>query len=144
MTHARDDPVARGRSPHREAERRDVELPHHPVPAHLSRRSGLRYQPAGGGRPDLGPAARHLSPAITTHAAGQVFYFGDGLLRHLDYTAGASGGAPAAHYTGGYQTFGRLAFPTRRRVYRRNPDGTPGRSLAAITLDIYDITVSPE
>jgi hypothetical protein len=33
--------------------------------------------------------------------------------------------ALTAHYTGGYQIFGRLAFPTHRRVYRRNPDGTP-------------------
>ena len=32
----------------------------------------------------------------------------------------------------------------RRRVYRRNPGGSPERSLASITLDIYDITVSPE
>jgi hypothetical protein len=35
-----------------------------------------------------------------------------------------------------------LAFPTRRRVYRRNRDGTPDRILAAITLDIDDITTA--
>jgi hypothetical protein len=40
----------------------------------------------------------------------------------------------------GYKTFDGLAFPTRRRVYRRNRDGTPDRILAAITLDIDDIT----
>jgi hypothetical protein len=39
---------------------RAVELPHHPVPAHLPRRPGPRDQPLAGGRPDLGPAARHL------------------------------------------------------------------------------------
>ena len=33
-------------------------------------------------------------------------------------------------------------FPTRRRVYRRNPGSTPDRSLAAITLDIHDITAT--
>jgi hypothetical protein len=33
-----------------------------------------------------------------------------------------------------------LAFPTRRRVYRRKRDGTPDRILAAITPDIDDIT----
>jgi hypothetical protein len=31
---------------------------------------------------------------------------------------------------------------TRRRVYRRNRDGTPDRILAAITLDIDDITTA--
>jgi len=30
----------------------------------------------------------------------------------------------------------------RRRVYRRNRDGTPDRILAAITLDIDDITTA--
>jgi hypothetical protein len=79
---------------------------------------------------------------ITTHSPEQVFYFGDdGLLRRLDYTVEADGGR-AAHYTEGYKTFDGLAFPTRRRVYRRNPDGTPDRSLTAITLDIHDITAA--
>jgi hypothetical protein len=59
-------------------------------------------------------------PEIATHGAEQVFYFGaDGLLRRLDYTVEADGGR-AAHYTEGYETFDGLAFPTRRRVYRRN------------------------
>ena len=63
-------------------------------------------------------------PAIVTHCAEQVFCFGgDG-------------------HTGGYKTFDGLAFPTRRRVYRRNRDGTPDRILAAITLDIDDITTA--
>jgi hypothetical protein len=42
----------------------------------------------------------------------------------------------------GYKTFDGLAFPTRRRVYRRNRDGTPDRILAAITIDIDDITTA--
>ena len=81
--------------------------------------------------------------SITTHSAGQVFYFGaDGLLRRLDYTVEVNAGVPVAHYTEGYKTFDGLAFPTRRRVYRRNPGSTPDRSLAAITLDIHDITAA--
>ena len=48
----------------------------------------------------------------------------------------------AATATPGYKTFEGLAFPTRRRVYRRNRDGTPDRILAAITLDIDDITTA--
>jgi hypothetical protein len=42
----------------------------------------------------------------------------------------------------GYKSFDGLAFPTRRPVYRRNRDGTPDRILAAITLDIDDITTA--
>ena len=81
--------------------------------------------------------------SITTHSAEQVFYFGaDGLLRRLDYTVEVNAGVPVAHYTEGYKTFDGLAFPTRRRVYRRNPGSTPDRSLAAITLDIHDITAT--
>ena len=82
-------------------------------------------------------------PEITTHSAEQVFYFGDdGLLRRLDYTTEVNAGDPVAHYTEGYKTFDGLAFPTRRRVYRRNPNGTPDRSLTAITLDIDDLTAA--
>jgi hypothetical protein len=44
--------------------------------------------------------------------------------------------------TRGCWTIAGLAFPTRRRVYRRNRDGTPDRILAAITLDIDDITIA--
>lgn len=80
---------------------------------------------------------------IATHSPEQVFYFGDdGLLRRLDYTVEVNANAQIAHYTQGYKTFDGLAFPTRRRVYRRNPDGTPDRSPAVITLDIGDITIA--
>src|SRR5262245_45020698 len=89
---------------------------------------------------DPGVQTREISP--WQDSPEQVFYFGDdGLLRRLDYTVEADGGQ-AAHYTEGYKTFDGLAFPTRRRVYRRNPDGTPDRSLTAITLDIHDITAA--
>src|SRR5260370_10520573 len=81
--------------------------------------------------------------SITTHSAEQVFYFGaDGLPRRLDYTSEANAGDPVAHYTEGYKTFDRLPFPTRRRVYRRNPGSSPDRSLTAITLDIHAITAA--
>jgi hypothetical protein len=80
---------------------------------------------------------------IATHTAEQVFYFGtDGMLRRHDYSVDVNGGAPVAHHTGQYRTFDGLAFPTHRRVYRRNPDGTPDRSLVAITIDIHDITIT--
>jgi hypothetical protein len=81
--------------------------------------------------------------SITTHSPEQVFYFGaDGLLRRLDYTTEVNADDRVAHYTEGYKTFDGLAFPTRRRVYRRNRDSTADRSVTAITLDIHDITAA--
>ena len=80
---------------------------------------------------------------IATHTAEQVFYFGeDGLLRRLDYTVDVNANAVVAHYTEEQKTFGGLVFPTRRLVYLRNPDGTPDRSLTAITIDIHDIAIA--
>jgi hypothetical protein len=68
--------------------------------------------------------------SITTHSPEQVFYFGaDGLLRRLDYTTEVNADDRVAHYTEGYKTFDGLAFPTRRRVYRRNRDSTADRSV---------------
>lgn len=81
--------------------------------------------------------------AIATHTAQQTFYYDDdGLLRRHDYTVDVNAGATAAHYTGQHQRFGGLVFPTRRRVYRRNPDNAADRSVTAITLDIHDITIA--
>ena len=42
----------------------------------------------------------------------------------------------------GCKTFDGRAVPTRRRVYRRNPDSIPDRSVTAITLDIHDVTAA--
>jgi hypothetical protein len=50
--------------------------------------------------------------------------------------------AVVAHYTEEHKTFDGLLFSTRRLVYRRNPDGTPDRSLTAIALDIHAITIA--
>jgi hypothetical protein len=60
-------------------------------------------------------------PAIVTRCAEQVFCFGG------DGHTGAT--RPSTAWR-------------RRRVYRRNRDGTPDRILAAITLDIDDITTA--
>jgi hypothetical protein len=55
--------------------------------------------------------------------------------------AWVNAGARIAHYTDGYRSFDGLAFPTRRRAYARHSDGTADQTLAAITVDIDDITV---
>jgi len=63
------------------------------------------------------------------------------MQRRMDYAPEVNGNAPTAHYTDEPKTFGGVVFPTRRRVFRRNPDGTANQSLAAITIDIVDVAV---
>jgi hypothetical protein len=36
----------------------------------------------------------------------------------------------------------RSGLPDRRRVFRRNPDGTSNLNMPSITIDIDDITIS--
>ncbi len=73
---------------------------------------------------DTAAAARDLPPAIVTHCAEQVFCFGgDG-------------------HTGATRPSTAWRFLRAAALYRRNRDGTPDRILAAITLDIDDITTA--
>ena len=64
-------------------------------------------------------------PDIPTHnnfqvGGEQTFFFDEkGLLRRFDYFAVA----PASHYCFDHTTFGRLVFPTLRRVVVRPPSG---------------------
>ena len=38
--------------------------------------------------------------------------------------------------------FGGIVTPTRRRVFRRNPDGTSNLNVPSITIDVDDVTFS--
>jgi hypothetical protein len=79
-------------------------------------------------------------PQIATHSPSQVFYFDAlGMQRRMDYVTEVLGSTLVGHYSSRYQTFGGLLVPTRRRVFRRNPDNTVNLNLPSITLDIHDI-----
>ncbi len=79
---------------------------------------------------------------VATHNPEQVFYYdAAGMQRRMDYAPEVNGNPPVAHYTSDPKTFGGIVFPTRRRVYRRNPDGAADFSLANITIDIHDIAI---
>ncbi len=81
--------------------------------------------------------------AIVAHHRQQAYYFDDaGLLRRLDYSADILGGGPAVHYPSEYRQFDGIMVPTRRRVYVRNPDGTPVRDTISIAIDVADVTFS--
>jgi hypothetical protein len=77
---------------------------------------------------------------IATHNTVQTFYFGlDGLLRRHDYAAEVLAGAPAAHYVHDYREFSGLAVPLRRRVFLRQPDGTPAPDPSIVTIDLSEV-----
>ena len=80
---------------------------------------------------------------IATHNREQVFHIdGNGLIARLDYSADVCGGVPTVHYTSGYRTFDGIKFPTTRRAYRRNPDGTALTAALTVGIDISDIRLS--
>lgn len=79
---------------------------------------------------------------IATHNPEQVFYYdADGMQRRMDYAPEVNDNHLIAHYSSDPKTFGGFGFPTRRRIYSRNPDGTADFSVATITIDIHDIEV---
>ena len=82
-------------------------------------------------------------PSLPNHNRDQVFYYdSDFLLRRMDYSPDVTGHPPIAHYTHDYKTFESLAFPTRRLVHLRGPDGVANQDFAPITIDIHDVTVA--
>jgi hypothetical protein len=79
------------------------------------------------------------------HNADQLFYYDTTfMLRRMDYTPEVTANSPTAHYTYDPKTFHGFVFPTRRRIYRRDSDGIADQSLAAITLDVAQVTVEAE
>jgi hypothetical protein len=84
----------------------------------------------------------HFPSSIATHNPEQVFYFDhDGLQRRMDYVTEILGATLVAHYTSHHQTYDGVVIPTRRRVFRRNPDGTSNLNLPSITIDVQSVTV---
>jgi hypothetical protein len=81
--------------------------------------------------------------SIATHCSEQVFHIGGaGLISRLDYSATVTGGVPTAHYSSDYRDFDGIKIATRRRAYRRNPDGTALANFIAVAIDIADIRLS--
>jgi hypothetical protein len=78
---------------------------------------------------------------IVAHCRQQTYYFDDaGLLRRLDYSVDILGGGPAVHYPSEYREFDGIMVPSRRRVYVRNPDGSPVRDSVSVAIDVTDVT----
>jgi len=77
---------------------------------------------------------------IATHSTEQTLYFDQqGLLKRHDYDVEISGGIPAAHYVSDLKEFSGVLFPTKRRIYGRQPDGhsVPEPLVVSIDLDQF-------
>jgi hypothetical protein len=59
----------------------------------------------------------------------------------MDYVTEILGSTLVGHYASHHQIFGGLVVPTRRRVFRRNPDGTVNLNMPSITIDVQDVSV---
>ena len=74
---------------------------------------------------------------VHSHSREQRFYFGsDGLLRRHDYTVDVWADTPAAHFIFDYVDVNGLKYPSRRSVFRINPDGTLDRDFNAVTIEL--------
>ena len=77
---------------------------------------------------------------IATHSTEQTLYFDQqGLLKRHDYDVEISGGTAAAHYVSDLKQFSGIVFPTKRRIFARQPDGhfAPEPLVVSIDLDHF-------
>jgi len=82
-------------------------------------------------------------PSIATHSAEQTLYFDrQGLLKRQDYNVEVDGTSGAAHYVSDHKEFSGISFPTKRRVFRRQPDGRPAPEPLIISIDLDRIVLS--
>lgn len=80
---------------------------------------------------------------IATHSTVQTLYFdGDGLLKRHDYDVEISGNTPGAHIIEGYTEVSGIKFPTKRRIYARQPDGSFGTDPLVVSIDLSNIRLS--
>jgi hypothetical protein len=80
---------------------------------------------------------------IATHSAVQTLYFdAEGLLKRHDYDVEIAGNTPGAHLVGDYVEVSGIKFPTRRRIFARQPDGGFNEEPLVVSIDLFNIRLS--
>ena len=80
---------------------------------------------------------------IATHSTEQTLYFDrQGLLRRQGYSVEIDGTSGAAHYVYDHKEFSAIVSPTKRRVFRRQPDGRRAPEPLIISIDLDRIVLS--
>jgi hypothetical protein len=78
---------------------------------------------------------------IAAQSRHQTYYFdGDGYLRRLDYVVDVVGGAAAVQFPSDYREFDGITVPTRRKVYGRDPDGSPAPGPPWVVIDVTRVS----
>ena len=81
--------------------------------------------------------------AIATHSTEQTLYVGaDGLLKRHDYNVEIAGDTPGAHFVSDYVEVEGLMFPTKRRIYPRQPDAQAMSEPLVVSIDLDQIELS--
>ena len=85
----------------------------------------------------------HYPAELEVFSKQQTLYLGeDGLLRRMDYNIEIAGNAPGAHYVHDYVEVAGIKFPTRRRIYPRQPDGDSLSEPLVVSIDLDGIELS--
>lgn len=83
----------------------------------------------------------HFPATIATHCPIQDFYFGeDLLLRRHDYSVTVAGGFDAAQLMFDYIEADGIRLPSKRRAYKRGPDGEPNFEPLLVSIDISNVS----
>lgn len=79
---------------------------------------------------------------IATHSSEQTLYVGnDGLLRRHDYDVEIAGNTPGAHFISDYRDIQGIMFPTKRRIFPRQPDGRAMAEPLVVSIDLDQIAL---
>jgi hypothetical protein len=101
----------------------------------------LEPWPTDGG--DWRRLAVRFPAGIATHSSLQTLYFdGEGLLKRHDYDVEIAGNTPGAHMIENYAEVSGIKFPTKRRIYARQPDGGFGTDPLVVSIDLSNIQLS--
>jgi hypothetical protein len=80
---------------------------------------------------------------IATHSTEQTLYFDEqGLLKRHDYDVEISSPLAGAHYVYDLKEFFGIVFPTRRRVFPRQPDGHSAAEPLVVSIDLNRFVLS--
>jgi hypothetical protein len=79
---------------------------------------------------------------IVTHSTVQTLYFdAAGLLRRHDYDVEIAGGTSGAHYIDDFVKVSGILFPTKRRIFPRQPDGASLPEPLVVSIDLANIVL---
>jgi len=85
----------------------------------------------------------HYPEELEVFSKTQTIYLGgDGLLRRMDYDIEIAGNTPGAHYVGDYVEVAGIRFPTQRRIYPRQADGSSLSDPLVVSIDLSEIELS--